>query len=139
MVKRKNKKEQILIKYEDWTNKKTGEVRTFLVVSREKKKGKESWYNLLPDFLNITGTIGKKKMKVLEYILNSISEYDNTFGGTVREIAKECNVSINTVQDVLNVLTNENLFLKRVRSGQYVVNLEILKRHDNTGIIINYI
>jgi len=116
MVKKRNKiksKKTRALRTETWRNEETGE----------------------------TKQIGNTKIKVLMYILDNISPYDNTFCGTVREIAKESETSTATVQRVLNILTNEADFLVKIRVAQYQVNPNIIAKggsNKRLGLMVHY-
>ncbi|WP_394772061.1 replication/maintenance protein RepL [Mucilaginibacter sp.] len=127
------------VAYEEWVNKNTGEVRTFAVVSKE--TGDHSFHKVwLEDLARILGLLGGAKIEVFTYILKNINPYSNEFGGTVREIAEKTGIDANTVQKTIKVL-RENDFLKKVRTGTYLVNSKMLVQGSHSkrvGILVKY-
>jgi len=145
MVKTRPIKKKLIqpIRVEDWTNNDTGETKSFTVIPKETNESVDvNWWKVwLPDLLVIMGAIGNKKIKVLKYILDNISPYDNSFGGTIREIAENTKTSKGTVQRVLDILTDEVDFLVKVRVGYYQINPNILAKGKNKkrmGLMIEY-
>jgi hypothetical protein len=128
-----------VVAYEEWVNKSTGEVRTFAVVSKE--TGDHSFHKVwLEDLARIMGLLGGAKIDVFTYILKNINPYSNEFGGTVREIAEKTGTDVNTVQKTLKIL-KENDFLRKVRTGTYLVNSSMLVQGSHSkkmGILVKY-
>jgi len=126
---------------EEWINKETGEVKEFAVVEK-KVTGDTNWWKLwISDLLGALGLIGNVKMKVLMYIMENINPYDNTFGGTIREIADACEASPTTVQKVLHVLINDANFLVKIRAATYQVNPDIMAKGSHKkriGLMVKY-
>jgi len=138
---RKIKQGKPEVRHEVWINKDTGEERDFVVSEKNVYKDVNFWKIWLPDLLRIMGYVGNKKIIVLTYVLDNISPYDNTFVGTVREIAEKTKSSPTTVQKVLNVLIKDSLFLVRIRTGQYIVNPDVLTKGSHTkrmGLLVKY-
>ena len=82
---------------------------------------------------------GLKKVTVLKYILNNIRLMDNTLIKTQRQIAKECNVSLKTVNETLNALSDKGILKKR--SGVYMLSPDIFYRGDErrkAGLLETY-
>jgi hypothetical protein len=132
-------KRELNVSPETWINQETGEVREFAVVVREAtdKGFHKVW---IDDLSKILGLLGGSKIIVFKYILDNINPYSNEFGGTVREISEKCNVDKNTVSETLSILTTAN-FIKKVRTGTYLVNSETLvqgKHNKRQGIMIRY-
>jgi len=136
----KRKKEEI-VRFEEWTNVETGETKPFAVVNKE-TTGDTNWWKLwVTDLLATLGLIGNVKIKVLMYIMDNINPYDNTFGGTIREIAKGSNTSPTTVQRVLKILIEEANFLVKVRTGTYQINPNIIAKGSHkkrVGLMVKY-
>lgn len=135
-----NKKEDV-VRYEEWTNVNTGETKPFAVINKE-INGDTNWWKLwVTDLLATLGLIGNVKIKVLMYIMDNINPYDNTFGGTIREIAEGSKTSNTTVQRVLKILIDEANFLVKVRTGTYQINPNVLAKGSHkkrVGLMVQY-
>lgn len=70
--------------------------------------------------------VGNKKMTVASYILNQRDKNTNYLIKTQREIAAECNVSLQTVSSTLRALEQANLIVGK--SGIYQVNPDKLAK-----------
>lgn len=124
---------------EVWINEASGEKKEFTVVTKE-IVDTEFYKVWLYDLINVLDILGSKKIKILTHILENINPYDNTFGGTIREIAKDTASSTKTVQEVINVLLEVNFFSK-VRIATYRVNPSVILKGSHKkrlGLMINY-
>lgn len=84
------------------TGEKIGDLKKVDVLIREiPRKGFAITY--LSTIINMIETIGNKKMQVVKYILQNMDS-NNKLSETVREIAKGCDCSPQTVQDTLTLL-----------------------------------
>lgn len=79
----------------------------------------------LYDLMDIITEIGTKKIRVVEYLLKNLNSSNNSISITIREIAKELNVSSKTVNETILALIKGN-FMQRVRNGYYIVNPNVL-------------
>ena len=132
-------KRDLGVKNEVWINQDTGEVKQFSVVLKEASDNgfHKVW---LEDLAHILGLLGGGKTKVFQHILGNINPYSNEFGGTVREISEKLGIDKTTVNKTINLLMEAD-FLKKVRSGTYLVNSETLIQGSHTkrsGIMIKY-
>lgn len=62
-----------------------------------------------------------KQLNVLAYILQNISQSDNTFPITYQRIAEDVGVSKDTVVRIMRHL-GKNDFIRRKQNGVYIVN-----------------
>lgn len=122
-------------------DRETGEEFTCHTVTKTLQTDKDFYKIWLVDLFHVLEeTLGGAKMKVISYILKNISPYDNTFGGTVREIAENAKVSSKTVQDSLTILLTRNFF-KKIRNSQYMVNPDLMIKggsRKRQGLLITY-
>lgn len=63
--------------------------------------------------VNILDDLGNRKIKVLKYIIENRDKVSNILIKTVREIAKELNFAIKTVNDVLILLEDKNIIKRK--------------------------
>jgi len=129
-----------VIRTESWVHQETGEVRVFTVVKRS-ETGDYGFHKVwLEDLGRIIGVLGGAKVKVFSYILNNINPVSNQVGGTIRELAAILNLDTVTVQNTIQILIKQG-FMKRIRSGTYQVNAEVLVKggHEKrSGLMISY-
>lgn len=134
------KVKEVVVRYEDWINKDTGEVRSFAVVD----KPYSSDYNFhkiwLEDLAKVLDILGGAKFKVFSHILRVINPYSNEVGFTTQELADEVNVSRPIVSDVVKKLIQAD-FMRKVRVATYKVNPKMLVKgtHDKRiGLMLKY-
>ena len=103
----------------------TGEIIEMDYIRKKVERGlKGGWRRVyMGDFLAILDEIGNAKIKVLEYVLNTVDS-NNKIGKTMRQIAKEAGVSLFTVQSTFSALY-ENGLLKKI-DNFYVVMPDIV-------------
>ena len=103
----------------------TGEIIEMDYIRKKVERGlKGGWRRVyMGDFLAILDEIGNAKIKVLEYVLNTVDS-NNKIGKTMRQIAKEAGVSLFTVQSTFSAL-NEKGLLKKI-DNFYVVMPDIV-------------
>jgi hypothetical protein len=134
------KQQEQVIRTERWVHQETGEVRVFTVVDRS-QTGDYGFHKVwLEDLGRIIGVLGGAKVKVFSYILNNINPVSNQVGGTIRELATILNLDTVTVQATIQILIKQG-FMKRIRSGAYQVNAEVLVKgsHEKrSGLMISY-
>lgn len=70
--------------------------------------------------------VGNKKIKVANYILNNRDKTTNYLIKTQREIAEECEVSLQTVSSTLKALESADMLIGK--SGIYQINPERIAR-----------
>lgn len=70
----------------------------------------------LKKMTNMLEVVGGKKAKVIIYLLKNLHLSNNTIIKTQNEIAKECQVSLKTVNSILNDLEAKKLIKKKAGS-----------------------
>ena len=94
---------------------------------------------ILGDLLEVIDSIGNKKIKVLEYLIDNMNG-SNEIDLTQREVADGLKVSIQTVSTTFKELEKANLIKKIKR--KYVLNTQIVSaygsKEKNTMLCINY-
>ena len=109
---------------EIWVNQATGEVRE--VDTFEKPVGRNNGFMItyLAEIINLIETLGNKKMLVVKYILGHMSKTENTLIITTRELAKKCDVGLNTVVDTLKLLEDAKIIERR--TGAIMVSPKLM-------------
>lgn len=101
---------------------------------------KKGWRRvILGDLLEVIDSIGNKKIKVLEYLIDNMNG-KNEIDLTQREVSEGLKVSIQTVSTTFKELEKANLIKKIKR--KYVLNTKIVSAYGskerNTMLCINY-
>ncbi|ASN04144.1 replication/maintenance protein RepL [Virgibacillus necropolis] len=93
----------------------------------------------LMDFLQISGVLDSKQVDVFIYILENTEQANNIFIGSQRDIAKGCNVSLDTVSRIMKKL-QENEFIKQVKRSVYQVSPDVMMKGNEhkKSLILNY-
>lgn len=98
-------------------------IETDDIVKKVPRAGFEITY--LSYFFDLFDQLAGKKYTVVKYILQHKSA-DNTLIITNRELAKKCNVGINTVTDTLKLLRDAGLI--QTRTGAIMLNPKLAHR-----------
>ena len=101
-------------------------IETDDIVKKVPRAGFEITY--LSYFFDLFDQLAGKKYAVVKYILQHKSA-DNTLIITNRELAKKCNVGINTVTDTLKLLRDAGLI--HTRTGAIMLNPRLAHRGDD--------
>ena len=128
------------VAYQEWVNTETGETKVFAVIDKEVYADVNFYKVWLLDLITVMDKIGNKKLKVLNYILSNIEPSTNQFGGTIREIAKNINVSTPVVNSTIKLLLEVDFF-RKIRTGTYQINPEIMVRgraNKRMNLMIKY-
>ena len=117
----------------------TGEVIEVDQITKRSYGKKQFWKVYLLDFLQVLGILDSKQIDVLIYILENTNSSNNIYIGTYRKIAKNTNVSLDTVRRVIKKL-QENNFLSKIQNGVYQINpLIMLKGSEHKKqLLLNY-
>ncbi len=117
----------------------TGEIISVDQITKRVYGTKNFWKIYLMDFLSVLGILDSKQVDVFIYIAENTNQSDNIFIGTQKKIAEDVGVCRQTVATILKKLETNN-FIKRVQSGVWLVNPNILMR-GNDGkrqILLSY-
>lgn len=93
----------------------------------------------LAHILDALEAVGNKKIKVMNTLLE-LKNSENLIISTQRRLAVEAGVSLNTVNETLNILIDSD-FLRRKQSGVYQINPDILFKGGNKkrlSILLEY-
>lgn len=117
----------------------TGEVIEVDQITKRSYGQKQFWKVYLLDFLQVLGILDSKQIDVLIYILENTNSSNNIYIGTYRKIAKNTNVSLDTVRRVIKKL-QENNFLSKIQNGVYQISpLIMLKGSEHKKqLLLNY-
>lgn len=100
---------------------------------------KNFWKAYLFDFLCVLGILDSKQVDIFIYIVSNTNASNNIFMGTYDKIAKDCNVSRPTIAKIIKKLI-DNGFIKKVQTGAYLVNPNILMKGNDCkrAILLSY-
>jgi predicted transcriptional regulator len=135
-----SKLKEVTVRYEDWVNKDTGEIRSFAVVDKPYSSDFNFHKIWLEDLAKVLDILGGTKFKVFSHILKIINPYSNEVGFTTREISEELSVSRPVVMDVVSKLIQAD-FMRKVRIATYKINPKMLVKgtHDKrVGLMLKY-
>lgn len=124
---------------EIWVNQATGEVREVDTFEKPVGRGNGFMITYLAEIINLIETLGNKKMLVVKYILEHMSKTENTLIITTRELAKKCNVGLNTVVDTLKLLEDAKIIERR--TGAIMVSPKLMnnwKAPKEASMMIKY-
>lgn len=112
-----------VIGQQQYVNVNTGELETMNVTSIEDRDFNfhKVW---MRNFLSTLDIVGNQKTRLCMWIVDHINR-DNQLIGTMRVIANESGMSLETVRITLKILLDAD-FLRRVQSGVYIVNPEVI-------------
>lgn len=118
------KTDQKPIEYRTYEDLKTGEIHEVPVMNHYGKGNKNFDMIFYGHLLDILNDLGNKKIQVLQHIIGNREKANNTFIGTVRDIAKALNISVFTVQATL-VLLEDKEVIKR-KTGVIYINADLV-------------
>lgn len=110
--------------YKKYIDAETGEVIDVPQMFHKKPKNYDFDMIFYGHLLEILNDLGNKKIQVLQYIIKNREKANNTFIGTVRDIANALEVSIFTVQSTL-VLLEDKEVIKR-KTGVIYINSDLV-------------
>ena len=114
------KKEIRPIEYIEYKNMKTGEINEVPVMNHYFGKGNKGFDMIFyGHLLEVLNDLGNKRILVLQHIIKNREKSNNTFIGTVREIAKDLNISHITVNNTLVLLEDKGV-IKRKTGVVYI-------------------
>lgn len=131
---------EAVVRYEDWINKETGEVRSFAVVDKPYSSDFNFHKIWLEDLAKVLDILGGTKFKVFSHILKIINPYSNEVGFTSEELVKELKVSRPVITEVVKKLIQAD-FMRKVRVATYKINPKMLVKgtHDKrVGLMLKY-
>ncbi|MBT7349626.1 hypothetical protein HN803_02420 [candidate division WWE3 bacterium] len=111
------------------TDNETGEIMYVDSIAKEadKRYWEKTYAKTIAECFEL---VGNAPTKVLAHFLR-IKDSNNQINGTVREMAKDMEVSKTTVTRVMSVLTEAG-FMKKRRSGCYMLSPDVIK-HGSRG------
>ena len=126
-------------KAKTYIDEETGEKIKAEQITKRAYGQKHFWKIYLMDFLQVLGVLDSKQVDVFIYILENTEQANNTFIGSQRDIAKACNVSLDTVSRIMKKL-QENKFIKQVKRSVYQVSPNVMMKgnENKKSIILNY-
>ena len=90
-------------------------------------------------FINSIELIGNQKLKVAFYVIDNLDEH-NRFIGTLRKVADQLNISLDTVRKTMTALQEAD-FLRKIQAGVYQVNPDIIfkgSQKDRLNVLTVY-
>jgi DNA-binding transcriptional regulator YhcF (GntR family) len=100
--------------YKKYMDIETGVVEEFPLMFHKKEKYKDFEMIFYGHLLDILNDLGNRKIKVLQYIIKNREKSNNTFIGTIREIADALNISTFTVQNTLVILEDKEVIKRKL-------------------------
>ena len=118
----------------------TGEVFEVDQITKRSYGQKQFWKVYLLDFLQILGVLESKQLDVLIYILENTEQANNTFIGSQRDIAKNVNVSLDTVSRIMKKLQDKKFIVQIKRSVYQISPLIMMKGNEHKKqLLLNFI
>lgn len=114
---------------EEWVNIKTGEIITTASITKNVSRS-NFMITYLGMIINMLDGVGNKKMTVISYILKHMDKSTNILLITNRELAKKCNVSLDTVTKTIKLLKQNNLIV--TKTNFIMINPKLVHR-GNAG------
>lgn len=115
---------------EQYINARTGELEEMQVTSIEDRDFNFSkvW---MRNFIATLDIVGNQKTKLCFWIIDHVNK-QNVLIGTMRSIADESGISLETVRKTMSILLDAD-FLRRVQNGVYIINPDIVFKGSRTG------
>ncbi len=135
---KKTTKKLKIIGKEEYINKETGELQEMQVIKMEDRdfNFEKLW---LVHILDSLEAVGNKKIKVMNTLL-AMKNKDNLIIASQEKIGLIAEVSKPVVNQTISILIESN-FLKKVQSGVYMINPDILfkgGRNNRMNILLEY-
>ena len=83
------------------------------------------------NFIATLDIVGNQKTKLCFWIIDHVNK-QNVLIGTMRSIADESGISLETVRKTMSILLDAD-FLRRVQNGVYIINPDIVFKGSRTG------
>lgn len=130
MAKQQTQKKMKVVGTQQFINVATGEVEDFQVTSIEERDFNfhKVW---MKNFINTLDLVGNQKTKLCFWIIDNLNK-ENQLCMTYRQISEKTNISLETVRITMKLLLEAD-FLRRVNTGCYVVNPDILFKGSRSG------
>ena len=101
------------IEYRTYTDNQTGEVHEVPVMNHYGRGNKDFDMIFYGHLLEILNDLGNKRIQDLQNIIKKRETANNTFIGTVRDLAKDLNISFPTVQATLVLLEDKGVIKRK--------------------------
>lgn len=104
------------VMYKEYTDNETGEVLQIPVIFHDlKNQTNNNDFEMIfyGHMMNIIDDLGNKKIKVLKYLVSKRDKHNNTLIKTVREISKDLNLSLTTVNTTLLYLEDKGVIKRK--------------------------
>ncbi|MCD9465525.1 hypothetical protein CJF25_21690 [Photobacterium phosphoreum] len=136
--KKTSTKNSRVIGTQTYINRDTGELIDMNVIESEDTdfNFEKIWFSHI---LQALDCLGSKKINVVTWLLEN-KDNKNIIIGTQRKIAESCNVSVQTVTDVMKILMKADV-IKMEQQGVYMLNPDVVFKGGNKqrmNILIKY-
>lgn len=118
------KKDAKPIEYREYIDAKSGEVFEVPVVNHIGNGNRDFEMIFYGHFLEILNDLGNKKIKVLQYIVRNKNKSENVYIGTQRDIAKNLNINVMTVNKTLTMLEDKGVI--KTKSGVIYIDPDLV-------------
>lgn len=115
---------------ERYINSRTGEIEEFQVTNIEERDFDfaKVW---MRNFILTLDLVGNQKTKLAMWIIDHLNK-ENQLLGTMREMSELNHMSLETVRTTMKLLQEAD-FLRKIRSGTYVVNPNVVFKGTRTA------
>lgn len=131
MKNKTTKRKQQIVSYQDFINSETGEVEKFKVINEEEYSDFNFHKVWLKQLCDLFEALGGGKNTILAYLLRNMN-YQNTYIGSIAEIAKKTDISVNTVKSTLKILKVHD-YIRMVQQGVYKINPNLIAKGKSNG------
>lgn len=123
----KIKKNVLIEEPDEWVNTRTGEIVTSVSITKTVSRS-NFMITYLGMIINMLDGIGNKKMTVISYILKNMDKKNNVLLITNRDLAKKCNVSLDTVTKTIKLLKENKLLV--TKTNFLMISPKLVHRGD---------
>lgn len=108
----------------------TNEIHELEFYGKDNKRTDKNFHKIwIKDLSKILRMIGNQKVNVFCYILDNM-DFNNKIIGSIRKIAKELELSNETVSQTIKALKVDNK-IRQIQEGVYMVNPDLLCKADS--------
>ncbi|MEZ8495230.1 replication/maintenance protein [Vibrio genomosp. F6] len=123
---------------ETYLNQSTGELVEMNVIESKATdfNFEKIWFSHI---LQALDCLGSKKIKVVTWLLEN-KDNKNRIIATQRKVSESCGVSLQTVADVIKILTKADV-IRMEQQGVYILNPDVVfkgSNHQRMNILIKY-
>ena len=108
----------------------TNEIHELEFYGKDNKRTDKNFHKIwIKDLSEILRMIGNQKVNVFCYILDNM-DFNNKIIGSIRKIAKELELSNETVSQTIKALKEDNK-IRQIQEGVYMINPDLVCKGDS--------